>query len=160
MGNRLALAVMCSVVGSTAWSAIWYTEDTDPFTGKDNSAVIVQSDEGDIQGVGWKCFSTGVTIIFAHGYKGGNRQDKVSVLYKFDDNPPSSEKYYDLGSNSQHTFVSTPDVADFTRQALSSQKLIVRITDPLDGERSDASFSLTGLSTELIKLSCAGSFFN
>jgi hypothetical protein len=148
------LVLALSLCASAASSEIIYTENKDEFSGEDNSHVSVTPDSGDTIFLGWKCLSDGLNVVLLHDFLGGDSDEEVLVIYKFDDTEASQEKYFSLGTSNKVTFFDMEVVPIFTKQALESQKVILRVTDPSDGERKKATFLLSGLSVEMAKLSC------
>ena len=84
----------------------------------------------------------------------GDRDNEVYVRYKFDDEEPSSTKYFDLASNNEVIYFDRSQVSQFTKQAIKAEQVMIRVTDPADSERSTDTFKLSGLEAALKNLNC------
>jgi hypothetical protein len=139
----------------TSHAEVLFFGDVDEFTGEDNSFVsVVPNSQSAEFSLGWKCFYDGLNTLLSHSYLGGNNDDEVVVLTKFDDEQPSAENFYDLAADHEITYFDMADVPKFVDSAISADRVSIRLIDPLDGETMTESFGLKGLDVELRKLSC------
>ena len=150
----LIFAVLLGLSTNYSSAEVTYVENYDEFTEKDNSHVVITPSSSDLLLIAWKCFSDGLNVVLAHQYLSGDKDDDVVVMYKFDDEPASSRKWYGLAPGNKITVFDMGDVNDFTKKALASQKFIIRVIDPLDNDTITATFEPRGLSDELHKLRC------
>lgn len=150
----LIFAVLLGLSANYSSAEVIFNDDYDEFTEKDNSHVMITPSSGVNLVIAWKCFSDGLNILLAHGWMGGDNDDDVVVMYKFDDEPASSQKWYALQPNNEITIFDVGDVNDFTKKALASQKFLIRVIDPLDKDTITSSFEPKGLADALQKLRC------
>jgi TonB family protein len=139
--------VMAQVQG--AWT---YNSTKDEMTDEvrffiSNNSSPVYGDRGDliIGMIAWRCSATNgreVFIIFDN-YFGGNSDDQVLVETRFDSAQPDSA-WWSLSANKQGAFMPSEYIPSFTNRVARSRRLLLRVTDPLDGEAITYSFSLLG----------------
>lgn len=134
-----------------------YESDVDAFDDTDRSFIIAP-DATRSSALGVKCMANGPTVLIMHKYLGGDRDNEVLVRYRFDQEPPSEVKYWDLIDTSRGSFLPTSDTGAFLSAMRRSSRVVVRITDPLDDETITMTFDLNGASTALSRLSCVRNF--
>lgn len=95
-------------------------------------------------------------ILLLGGYMGGDRDDEIQVRYRFDSAPPSGTEYWSLFQSKESAYLPMRRVPAFTAQARTARQVLIRVTDPLDGEARTNTFDLGGLEAALRQLPCAG----
>jgi hypothetical protein len=152
--KRIKLFILIgTIIPTLALGDVLYRPDKDDFTGKDNSNVQLRGTSKEFL-VAWKCLSNGLNVALAHGYLGGDIENRVVVQTKFDDNPPSDRHYYSLQPNNVITLFDLDDVPEFTADTIASETLMVRIIDLFDNDSMTGSFETDGLQAALAKLPC------
>lgn len=103
--------------------------------------------------VGWKCFSDGLNVILLLGkYYGGDSDDQIRVQYRFDTDPASDVENWSLLTGKKAAYMPMDEVSTFTERAKHAAKVVIRTTDPLDGESHTDEFSLRGATEALARL--------
>ncbi|MBY6163944.1 hypothetical protein KUV73_23890 [Mameliella alba] len=135
---------------SAAVSKWLFVEKTDPFSGKETSYVVLESDKANARmtdapvSTFVRCDGKGGHEIFvvSGGYIGSTR-DTVPVRYKFGENEPISEKW---GESTSGKAAFLPDrFRDFRAGLLTGESFVFEFTD-FRGTRSNARFPETPLS--------------
>lgn len=146
---------------ATAYQGDWtYTADADPIDDSDRSMAMTLSPEtsgGDYGSLGFKCLVDGMNVIIGWGsYFGGDSDDDVVVVHRFDSEPASPQQYWHLfpGSN-EMAWMPMDLVPQFVADARQSRKVAVRVSDPLDGETKTFTYSLDGAAAMMDRLPCA-----
>jgi len=104
-------------------------------------------------GLAWKCMEDGLNILILFGtYFGGDADDEIQVRYRFDDGEPSDIQYWPLLQGNESAYMPMHLIRGFTEQALGAGRVVVRVTDPLDGETLTDTFDLRGLGGALQRL--------
>ncbi len=131
----------------------------DPITDADRGMVgTVGLDSGDRSAIlAWKCMEDGLNVIYQwDSYFGGDSDDDVALVWRFDGEPASSRQWAQLLDRDQDSaWIRMSQVAPFTRSAVGARKVAIRVTDPLDDETITDQFDLDGLLPALRHLSCA-----
>jgi TonB family protein len=93
----------------------------------------------------WRCNPADDRAVFIilDEYFGGNSDDQVLVETRFDSTPLDSA-WWDLSVHKSGVFMPAEDISRFTERVKRSGRLLVRVTDPLDGDALTYSFSLVG----------------
>lgn len=146
---------------ATAYEGDWtYTVEVDPIDDSDRSLAMTLSPEpsgGEYGSLAFKCLVDGLNVMIGWGsYFGGDSDDDVLVVYRFDSEPASSQQYWHLfpGSN-EMAWMPMDLVPQFIADAGQHRKVVVRVTDPLDGETKTHTYSLDGAAAMIDRLSCA-----
>jgi TonB family protein len=94
----------------------------------------------------WRCSADdGREVFLLLGtYFGGNSDDQVLVEYRFDSKPASEGVWWNQSTSNRGAFMPSEDVPSFTEHVKRSNRLIIRVTDPLDSETVTYTFSLQG----------------
>jgi len=144
---------------SSVFASGWeYTKNLDAFTDEDRSYIgpteanFMQSD-GEVLLV-TKCMSDGLNILLMHGYMIGDRDDEVRVELRVDKNPAYGPAYWPLLSGQEASFMPMSHIDTYLKELESGDSLVIRVTDPGDGEIKTGSFSLSGFSETVRKLGC------
>ncbi len=102
--------------------------------------------------IGWRCAVTGrEVVVVMDRYVGGNIDNQVLVETRFD-SARSDSGWWSLSANKKGAFVPTQDISNFTNRVEASRRLLVRVTDPLDGEAVTYSFNLVGFGSAYRRL--------
>ncbi|SRR6266545_3039823 len=157
--KRLLLLVTillgCSPAISQAQGAWTYNSTKDEMTDEVRFLISTNSrpfhgDRGDliIGMIGWRCSATNgrEVLMVMDKYFGGNSYNQVLVETRFD-SARSDTAWWNLSANKQGAFMPTEDISAFTNRVGRSRLLLVRVTDPLDGEAITYSFDLVGFTT-------------
>ena len=131
----------------------------DPIDDVDLSAIGTPAlDSGDRTALlVWRCMEDGLNVIYQWDkYFGGDSDDDVSLVWRFDSDPAWDSQWAQLlGEEQKSAWIRMSQVAPVTRAALGARTIAVRVRDPLDGETITDQFEIDGLLTALRKLSCA-----
>lgn len=139
---------------------VTYYKHVDDFDDSESHWVYTTDVGGDTN-LNWYCMLGRLRIMLMLGtYMGGDRDDEIRVRYRFDDRDASGYEYWELGSSHESAFMKIRRVQNFTREAMSSSKLMIRAVDPLDGETKNYSFGLEGLGEALKELPCTSNVTN
>ncbi len=137
-----------------------YYQKADPIDDSDRSSIVVlplDPVERREARFGWACQADGLNVAFVVGkYLGGDEDNQVLVRYRFDRLPPSEPTYWELSVNQEIAFMPMDVVPIFTQTAKTASKLVVRVTDPTDGEEITHEFALNGLQGALLRLGTCG----
>lgn len=107
----------------------------------------------DDMGFGAKCMADGLNIIVLFGkYLGGNANDEVEVRVRFDNEPAGSVVEWPLLQGQESAYLPMSRVRTFVERARTSNRIAIRVVDPLDGETLTAVFSLSGFSEALRRI--------
>ena len=153
---RLFIAILFSLTILQQASSWTYTKNVDIMTDQDRSLVQPDiSDVVDFDGFmpAFKCFSDGLNFIVSHSYMGGDSNDEIRVHLRFDNEPMETYRW-SLGTGSEVTFADMRDVPHVASKFRASNRVVMRLVDPLDGETLTTIFKLDGFSAELEKMSC------
>jgi hypothetical protein len=127
--------------------------DTDALDDTHRSSVLTIALETSVTrsaAMGWKCMADGLNVIIVFDtYFGGDSDDDIFVRYRIDQSPASSTQYWRLLQGNESAYMPMKQVSSFTAAAKQGRKLVVRVTDPLDGETYEDEFSLNGLAAAL-----------
>lgn len=157
----VAVALGLPLSSITAQSALrfgsfTYHEKADPIDDSDRSSIVtlpVDPVEGRDVRFGWACQADGLNVAFVFGkYFAGDEDNQVLVRYRFDRLAPSEPMYWDLSVNQEIAFLPMELVPTFTRAAKTASKLVLRVTDPSDGEVITHEFALNGVQGALLRL--------
>lgn len=119
-------------------------------TSTESAGVRVEAGSGALS---WKCEYDGLNIlVFIGTYMGGDDDDEVVVRTRLDSDPPSESEYWSLTANKYGAWMPVGQVRAFTVRALRARSLLVRVTDPLDGETVTHTFELAGLQRALAQV--------
>ncbi len=139
----------------------FYVSSTDPFDDADRSLIAtieIDAEEyvDDTAFLAWRCMSDGLNVVYGfNSYMGGDEEDRVLVRYRIDDDQPTEFESWGLMQGNDAAWIPMHWVSQFTAQAMAANKVVFRVTDPLDGETLTHEFSLAGLSQAIGRLSCA-----
>lgn len=99
---------------------------------------------------GWHCMADGLNVVVNFDtYFGGDDDDEIQVRFRFDDSDPSDDTWWPLLQGNKSAYLPMDLVEAFTDRARRSDRLVVRVTDPLDGESYTDTFRLNGLANAL-----------
>lgn len=172
--NRLGMAVLAmALVCESAESAQAPTEkigafnvarQTDALTDTKIVAASTESSASDRKSsLEWRCQNSTPIIIYYFNRRFAGDKDIVRIQYRVDQNPPISDQEVWVllpGSRGRAAFLQGDNsiyiemMQKFTRSLKSGTKLLIEVTDPIDGESVRDTFSLVGLSAALKKLDC------
>lgn len=131
----------------------------DPITDVDRSMIGTHAlESGDRSALlVWRCMEDGLNVIYQWDkYFGGDSDDDVSIIFRFDSAPAWDAQWAQLlGEEQDAAWIRMSQVAPVTRAALGARKIAVRVRDPLDGETITDQFEIDGLLPALRRLSCA-----
>jgi hypothetical protein len=129
----------------------------DEMTDDDRSFISSDGDESGARDLAllWQCMEDGLHLAINTGFMGGNRDDEVIVRYRFDSDPASADALWNQSSDSRGAFAPDELVAELTARARTAQRVVIRVTDPLDGEVKTKTFPLNGFSRAVDRLPCA-----
>lgn len=101
----------------------------------------------------WRCNPADDRAVFIilDAYFGGNSDDQVLVETRFDSAVLDSA-WWNLSVSKRGVFMPREDISRFTDRVKRSRRLLVRVTDPLDGEAVTYSFSLVGFTNAYRRL--------
>jgi hypothetical protein len=95
------------------------------------------------------------SVYVAHGkYFYGDGNDRVSVLYRVDSNEPVGPRMADLGDNREFSTIEGEQALRMIRAMLAGRQIVIRVTDPLDGENFTDTYSLTRLREAAASIPC------
>ncbi len=127
-----------------------YIRMSDPIDDSNRSLIYTMNAGGNM--VSWKCLDDGMNVLFdLSGYMGG-KDDEVTVTYRFDSAPAVGPRRFGLLTGNKFAYLPEREVDEFTKLAISSQSLVVRATDPMDGETKTYKVGLRGLAEALPRL--------
>lgn len=157
-----ALAVSVTLSGANAFAkesrhgSFVYVENKDDFDGTDRSFIYTPSESSSRDAaLSWRCMSDGLNVIYILGhYFGGDEDEDIQVRYRFDDQEPSAQQYWELLQGNEAAYIRMNRVSQFTEAAKRASVARFEAIDPLDGERLTDVFSLNGMSVALEKLPC------
>ena len=103
--------------------------------------------------IAWRCGPERDREVFIilDKYFAGNDDDQVLVETRFD-SMRSDSAWWDLSRDKSGVFIPTENISAFTDRIKRSTRLLVRVTDPLDGEAITYSFNLVGFTTAYHRL--------
>jgi TonB family protein len=152
----VAVFIVSPVPGVTQAQGAWkYDSTKDEMTDEvrfliSTNARPFYGDRGDliIGMIGWRCSATNgrEVLMVMDKYFGGNSYNQVLVETRFD-SARSDTGWWNLSANKQGAFMPTEDISAFTNRVGRGRRLLVRVTDPLDGEAITYSFDLVGFTT-------------
>lgn len=101
----------------------------------------------------WRCSPADDRAVFImlDKYFGGNSDDQVLVETRFDSAVLDSA-WWNLSVSKRGVFMAREGISTFTDRVKRSRRLLVRVTDPLDGDAVTYSFSLVGFTTAYRRL--------
>jgi hypothetical protein len=139
------------------YGAFSFYREADEMTDEDRSFIFTEGDASGSRDLAllWQCMEDGVHLALRTGYMGGNRDDQVIVRYRFDTDPASEDALWNQSSDSRGAFAPDDLVAELTARARTAQRVVIRITDPLDGEVKTRTFPLNGFTRAIDRLPCA-----
>lgn len=161
LAAALAPAVPAAAAAQQSIGSFTLVRDLDAITDVDRSAIGTPAlDSGDRTSVlVWRCMEDGLNVVYDWDkYFGGDDDDDVLFVWRFDKNPAWDPEYARLftdGNTSAWIRMST--VESFTRAAVKAGRVVIRVTDPLDDETITDTFELEGLRAALGELTCARS---
>ena len=104
-------------------------------------------DRGDLMigMIGWRCSARAGrdVMIVTYRYLGGNNNNQVLVETRFD-SARVDTAWWNVSTNKHGAFIPRENIPSFTNRVERSKHLLVRVTDPLDGEATIYSFNLVG----------------
>lgn len=145
---------------ATAFEGDWiYTASVDPIDDSDRSSAMTISAEpsgGDYGSLSFKCMADGLNVVIGWGsYFGGDSDDDVLVVHRFDSKPASPRRYWHMFPNSNElAWMPMGLVPQFLTNARQSRKVVIRVSDPLDGETKTHTYSLNGAAAMMDRLAC------
>jgi|GEM_PF-5043237 len=156
MKKLLTLSALALASFAFAQGAFQYARDVDPITDRDSSLIATFGTTNRDAALVWACKEEGLRVLFVpDDYIGSN--DFFDVTYRFDKNAASVPRGWSASTNGQAVFLPQNLTKSFTAAAKRAQSITVRVTD-YAGSYITHSFSLTGLTQALAKLSCARGF--
>lgn len=135
------------------WS---YSRQLDDFTDEDRSFVFTPDEDGSDAALSFRCMSDGLNVVYLlGGYMGGDRNDRIRVRHRIDQNDPTDRYDWGLMQGSRAAWMPMGRVPSFRADAERGGSVVFEAVDPLDGESRRHRFSLSGLRTALARLPCA-----
>lgn len=153
----IAISIMTTTTKET-YAEVKFNENRDEFTGEDNSSVFSLPTTGDNIIPFWKCINGKLHVGILHSFAAGDSNGKVKIQYKFDDNKPSGDVSHPLNRGHTTTFLDSKNAEKFTKEALVSKNLLLRVTDPYNNDQQTAKFSLDGIRVEFFKQTCVDGY--
>ncbi|HEU4881944.1 MAG TPA: hypothetical protein VFT45_06860, partial [Longimicrobium sp.] len=123
----------------------------DEFTDDDRSFIVAEGEDQGMRDLAlvWQCDEHGLNFAVATGFMGGDRDNKVVVRYRFDDDPPSQDELWTQSTEGRHAFAPARERPGITARARTANRVVFRVTDPLDGEVKTETFPLNGFTRAL-----------
>jgi len=152
----LSILVILFLANNQSYADSWeYSEFTDSISdivyGRVYPNGIKTSPYGALLVPNFDCGENGLRLTLSHdAIVGGS----ASVQIRVDKNEPYGPESWAQGINRKISFAPSFWAALLLDQILEGSSLIVRITDPYDGDRIETSLSLNGLGQTLDSLSC------
>ena len=102
----------------------------------------------------WRCSAAEGREIFIllDKYFAGDADDQVLVETRFDSSSPSESVGWNLSTTRRGVFMPEEVIPTFTDRVRGSNRLLVRVTDPPDGEAITYSFNLVGFTSAYRRL--------
>jgi len=126
----------------------------DPMSDEDRTIVTARAASGAVRALGWRCDRDGLQVMFTwNKYLSAGRIALITVEHRF---PPAEAKAlsWEISQDHRLGFMPATHVWDFTRQALQSESVTLRVTDPNGGEKITETFKLKGAADALKHLPC------
>jgi hypothetical protein len=152
-------ASVASAQGDETVGAFTIVYDKDLFTDANRSFALTMPT--DFRS-GWRdenlslsfvCLVDGLNVVVLWGkFFGGDRDDRVEVRYRFDDRTSPAPLRWKMFSKGESAWMPMNAVDAFVAAARSSGTLVLRVTDPLDGETITNTFSMQGASEALNRI--------
>ena len=123
-------------------------------SGADRSSIVSFAEDIGSSSLAWKCDDAlNVRFVWLRYMKGNTRTDSITIAYRF---PPQAAVagQWEIEREHQSAYLPLRDVEAFTRQALTAQSVLLRVTD-VDGDSVTTTIKLDGLAEALKTLSCA-----
>lgn len=159
MLNRLFLVTLITATAgilSEASAQSMKAGDFTILTSKDplddtNRSYAYSASADSVGGLGWKCLGDGMNVIlaFSSGYFHEDRGRQVLVRHQFDDKAEAPPSYWTLASSGEAAYLPLHEVEDFTSKARGSRQVVLRISDPVNGETTTFDVSLVKLGAAL-----------
>lgn len=152
----VALPSAASAQESVRYGSARFFPALDELTDEDRSYVLVPGEHNEDTDLtlGWKCEEDGMVLMVITGYMGGDSNNRVVVRYRFDSEEPSPEERWRLYAGDRRAHAPAGRMAELTRRAREAERVVIRVTDPLDGEVKTNTFPLNGVSRALDRLTC------
>lgn len=151
------VACVCIMLAQPTFAGWEYKDKLDAIDGTDRSHVLTSTDmyEGrDGLIIGVKCETDGLNIMLSHKYMTGDSDGAIRVQMRVDQNEPYGPEHWSLASNNKASWMPMKDVPGMIDQLRSGEKLVMRVTDPSNGDTLGQTVRLAGISAEIDKLSC------
>lgn len=133
-----------------------YDEDIDPFTGENNSRVVLSAEGAYFDekvSIVWQCSADDLVVSLEHVRLSGD-DDEVIVRTKIGDAAASEPRRYPLASSHHATQIDAADGRALTKGAVSADEIMIRIIDPGAEETLTSTFVTTNLRSVLARLAC------
>lgn len=154
----LLLAILVLVPLQASAQGWRYTEYRDPMTDDDESFITGFSTSGDELAVGVKCISSVPRITLVHDWMGGDLGQRVLVEMRFDREKALSPKRWPLYASREISVAPVGDQPLIMMKLQSADRLLIRVTDPVNGRSRMAEFSLSGFTAAYNRLSCSKNY--
>lgn len=148
----LALLLTPSLTNGQEWL---FERSVDPMTDVDQSFIFASAQPGGDNelALGVKCLSSEPRLILMHGYMGGNRAGQVLVELRIDGGDVITQRW-GLADSKRGSFAPRSEQASTIARFKAGSTVVVRVTDPLDGERKVDTFTLSGFTSLYDQLPC------
>lgn len=118
--------------------------------GEQNRSYAYAPSADSVGGLGWKCLGDGMNVILAFGkYFRDDRGRQILVRYQFDGKTEAAPTYWTLANGGEAAYMPLSDVAAFTSQARGSRQVVMRVSDPVDGQTRTFDIGLGKLGSAL-----------
>ena len=102
------------------------------------------------KGLAWKCLGDGMNVILTFDkYIPDDRGRQLLVRRQFDRDSTPVPGYWTLARDGKAAYLPLKDVEEFTEQAKSSKRVVLRVSDPIWGDTYTFDFSLSKLKSAL-----------
>ncbi len=151
------VACVCIVLAQPSFAGWEYKQKLDAADDIDRSHVVASTDlyEGrDGLIISVKCETDGLNIMLSHKVMTGDGDREVSVQMRVDQNEAYGPELWSLATNNKASWMPMKDVPGMITQLRSGEKLVMRVTDPSNGDTLSQTVRLVGIGAEIENLSC------
>jgi hypothetical protein len=153
-----ALGTPGAAAAQESIGAFIYTRSSDAITDADESTVSTKELSPTplrTARLVWRCDGQERIELFVSADEFLDTEGSVSVVWRFDKEPPSNRSRWGVSRRGTAAFAPEPVIAEFSDAARRASGVVIRVSD-YRGVEYDLRFSMAGSSGALDRLPCAG----
>ena len=147
----LMMSISSSALAQTQIGNFTYEARLNPMTEDNVSHFYGIADDNSKLALVVKCLSDGLNVVLVHKRFSGDEDDQILVSHRFDKDDRVTT-YWDVFPSHKSSRLPVGHITEFLRRARTANQVVIRATDPPDGETKTSVISLNGFGRALDRL--------